>query len=156
MKLCLRQRIFSWFDTYDVTSEDGVTFFTVHGEFALFHHRLTILDGRGTPVATLEERMLTFRKHFYIDILNGPSGELIKEWTFFQPRFFLDFLPWTIEGDIFGWDFTIRNGQNEIATLYKQFFTWGDTYVVDVINPTDALLCLLIVVGIDISKESND
>jgi len=155
MKLCLRQRIFTWFDTYDVTSEDGVTFFTIRGELALFHHRLTVLDGNGIEVATLEERMLTFRKHFYIDIPNRASGELIKEWTLFQPRFFLDFVPWTVTGDFFGWDYSILNGPTEIARIYKQFFTWGDTYVIDVANPNDALLCLLIVVGIDITKEDH-
>ncbi len=123
MKLCLRQRVFTWFDTYDVTSEDGVTFFTIRGQLALFHHRLVAFDSRGVEVASLEEQMLTFRKRFFLDIYGRYSGELVKEWTFLQPRFFLDFLPWTIEGDILGWYYAIRNGSLEIARIYKQLFT---------------------------------
>lgn len=156
MKLCIRQRVFSWLDTYDVTSEEGVTFFTIRGEFAVFYHRLHVINNYGQEVATLEERVFTFRKHYYIDIPGQQSGDLVKEWTFVQPRYFLDFLPWTIEGDIFGWDYVIRNGDTEVESISKQLFTWGDTYVIDVANPKDALLCLLIAVGIDITRESRN
>ena len=32
MKLLFKQRMFSWFDSYDIYDEDGNTFFTVEGK----------------------------------------------------------------------------------------------------------------------------
>ncbi len=155
MKLCFHQRVFSWFNHYDVTSDTGVTLFSIQGEFALFHHRLRVYDAQGNEVATIEEQILTFLKRFFIDVPGKFSGELIKEWTFLTPRFRLSFLPWVVEGDFLGWDYRIFDETREIARMEKELLTWGDTYVLDVNRPEDTLLCLLIVVGIDIAKEDS-
>lgn len=44
MKLLFKQRMFSWFDSYDVYREDGSVAYTVEGKLA-WGHKLIIYDG---------------------------------------------------------------------------------------------------------------
>lgn len=54
MKLLLKQRFFSWFDSYDVYYEDGSVAFKVKGEPA-WGHLLRIFDAPGSYLATVKE-----------------------------------------------------------------------------------------------------
>ena len=57
MKLLFKQRLFTWFDSYDIYNENGDTLYTVEGQFS-WGHCLHILDRNGTHVATVQERFL--------------------------------------------------------------------------------------------------
>ena len=46
MKLLFKQRMFSWFDSYDIYDESGNTVFVVKGELA-WGHLLRIYDAQG-------------------------------------------------------------------------------------------------------------
>ena len=60
-------------------------------------------------------------------------------------------------GNVFGWDYSIedRSG-NEIAYISKEIFHLSDTYVIDVVNESDALYALMFTLAIDAEKCSNN
>ncbi len=151
MKLLFKQRLFSWFDSYDIYDENGNIMFKVEGKFAL-GHRLNIYDKNGIHIATLCERLFTFLPKFEIYIGEAYVGEIVKEFTFFKPSFTVDFMGWTIDGDFFEWDYDITCANQTIATVSKELFNFTDTYVIDVVNPADALGALMVVLAIDAVK----
>ena len=51
MKLLFKQRVFSWFDSYDIYGEDGETVFTVQGRLS-WGHCLEIFGPGGENVGT--------------------------------------------------------------------------------------------------------
>ena len=52
-----------------------------------------------------------------------------------------------------GWDYSIVDGSGEtVATISKELLNWTDTYVIDVVNPQDALTALMVVLAIDAEK----
>ena len=55
------------------------------------------------------------------------------------------------------WDYSIVGpaGDN-VASVSKQLFNWTDTYVIDVPDPANAILALMIVLAIDAEKCSRD
>ena len=63
MKLLFKQRLFSWFDSYDIYDEAGNTYFSVEGKFG-WGHCLHILDAFGNHVGTVKERVLAFLPNF--------------------------------------------------------------------------------------------
>lgn len=48
-----------------------------------------------------------------------------------------------------GWDYTITDGGEPVATIGKQLLRLTDTYVIDVIRPGNALYALMVVLSID-------
>lgn len=152
MKLLFKQRLFSWFDSYDIYDEDGNSVYTVKGQLS-WGHCLKIYDADDHEVGTIQERILTLLPKFEVYLGNQYVGSISKEFSFFTPRFNIDYSGWHVEGDFFEWDYSIldQSGQ-QIAEVSKQLFNWTDTYVIDVQNPNDALGALMLVLAIDAEK----
>ena len=155
MRLLFKQRLFSWLDSYDIYYENGDVAFTVQGRLS-WGHRLHVLDASGRHIATLQERVLTLLPKFELYIGDQYVGCIRKEFTLFRPRFTVECSGWDIQGDLFAWDYQIigQNGRT-VATVSKQIFRLTDTYVIDVENPQNALLALLVVLAIDAEKCSD-
>lgn len=156
MKLLFKQRLFSWFDSYDIYHESGDMAYTVQGRLS-WGHCLEISDPAGAHVGTVKEEVLTFLPRF---ALYGPDetcwGEIKKEFTFFKPRFTLSCNGWTMEGDLLEWDYEVKDAQGrQVMQASKQLFNWTDTYVIDIVRPEDALLCLMLVLAVDAAKCSS-
>ena len=156
MKLLFKQRFFSWFDSYDIYDESGNTVYTVEGQLS-WGHCLKIFDKAGNEVGTVKERILTFLPKFEIYLGNDYTGCISKEFSFFTPRFDIDFNGWHVDGNFFEWDYRIiDSGYKEIATVSKELLNWTDTYVIDINDPEDALCALMLVLAIDAEKCSRN
>lgn len=156
MKLLFKQRLFSWFDSYDIYNEAGETVYTVKGQLS-WGHCLRIFDTYGNEIGTVKERILTFLPKFEIYLGDKYIGCISKEFTFLKPKYNIDYDGWHIEGDFFEWDYSIlsQDGQN-IATVSKQLFNLTDTYIIDVNDSQDALCALMLVFAIDAEKCSRN
>ena len=152
MKLLFKQRFFSWFDSYDIYDEAGNTLFEVKGELS-WGHLLRIYDVRGNEVGCVKERIFTFLPKFEMYLGDSYAGCISKEFSFFSPKFNIDYNGWHVDGDWFEWDYSILNSNGQcIATVSKELFNWTDTYVIDVQNPQDAVCALMLVLAIDAEK----
>ena len=56
MKLLFKQRLFSWFDSYDIYDEAGNTVYVVKGQFS-WGHKLAIYDAYGNEVDRKSTRL---------------------------------------------------------------------------------------------------
>ena len=152
MKLLFKQRLFSWFDSYDVYDEAGNTVYVVKGALS-WGHLLRIYDAYGNEVGTIKETILTWLPKFEMYERGHYIGSIHKELTLFKPKFNVDYNGWQVTGDWFEWDYTILDGSgNSVATVYKELLNWTDTYTIDVRNSRDALYALMLVLAIDAEK----
>ena len=156
MRLLFKQRFFSWLDSYDIYDEMGNTVFTVRGELA-WGHLLRIYDALGEDIGYIKEKILTWFPKFEMFIGDNYVGSINKEFSFFRPKFNVDYKGWYVDGDWFEWDYEIRNSLGEcVATVNKEVWNWTDTYVIDVYDPNDAVYALMLVLAIDAEKCSRD
>ena len=155
MKLLFKQRAFTWFDSYDIFDETGNTVYTVQGRLA-WGHRLEISDAAGNYLGQVRQEVLTFRPRFSLFIGENCVGQLQKEFALFKPVFTLDCNGWEIEGNFWEWDYRVTEGSRIVMTVSKELFHWTDTYQMDIADPRDALLCLMIVLAIDAEKCSRN
>ena len=156
MKLLFKQRVFSWFDSYDIYDEQGDAVFTVKGQLS-WGHCLHISDAAGNHIGTVKEVVLSFLPRFEIYAGDRLLGSIRKEFTFFKPKFTLDMNGWTIDGDWLEWDYTIRDASGKpVATISTPLLSWSDTYVIDVHSPANAIPALMVVLAIDAEKCSRD
>ena len=152
MKLLFKQRLFSWFDSYDIYDEAGNTLFVVKGQLA-WGHCLKIYDAQGREIGTVKERILTFLPKFEMYLGDRYIGCISKEFTFFVPKYNIDCNGWHVDGDLFEWDYQIMNNSGRpVANITKELWNWTDTYVMDVLDPQDALCVLMLVLAIDAEK----
>lgn len=156
MKLLFKQRLFSWFDSYDIYNESGEIIFEVKGKLS-WGKMLEIYDASGAHVGTLKQKVFSFHPTFELYFLDRYVGSIRKEFTFFKPSFNIDCNGWHIDGNWFEWDYNIvdRSGMS-VASISKEIFNWTDTYMLDVNDPMDAVTVLMIALAIDAEKDSRN
>lgn len=50
-------------------------------------------------------------------------------------------------------EYSLSDGGRTLMTLSKEWFTWGDSYVLDIAEGVNDLLCLCIVLAVDSTNE---
>ena len=156
MRLLFKQRLFSWFDSYDIYYQDGSVAYTVKGQLS-WGHKLVIFDPEGNEIGMVNQKVLSLLPRFEIYERGELVGCLKKELSFLHPRYDIDYNGWHVEGTWTEWNYTItdRDG-NTVATIGKELFNLTDTYVIDVNDPDDALYALMFVLAIDAEKCSRN
>ena len=156
MKLLIKQRVFSWTDSYDIYDEWGNPRYFVKAEFFTLGHQIHVYDQRGNEIGSIHQRLLTLLPAFEIVLHGQPLGRVRKELSFFRPRYSVECSGWDVQGDLFGWDYDVYNGPQLAAHISKELFRWGDTYVLDILDPRDEELALLLVIAIDAANCSDN
>lgn len=95
MKLLFKQRLFSWFDSYDIYDESGNTVYVVKGQLS-WGHKLVIYDAYGNEVGMVVQRVLTFLPKFEIYKNGSYIGCLNKEFSFLTPHYNIDYNGYSI------------------------------------------------------------
>ncbi len=157
MELRIKQRVFSWGDTYDVYDESGEARYFVKAEVFAFGHQIHVYDKRsGTEVGSIHQKLFRFLPEFEI-VINGQTvGTIRREFTFLRPRYQVDFRGWDVEGDFMGWDYTATQGGRQVLSVSKELFSWGDTYVLRYGSIQDEIPGLMLVIAIDAANCQND
>ena len=155
MRLIFKQRMFSWFDSYDIYDEYGNVVYTVEGKMS-WGRRLHINDALGVHIATLKQKVFAFLPTFQMYVREKYVGSISKEFTLFKPAFYIDCNGWQIEGNFLEWDYEINDGQRVVATLQKKIMNWTDTYVLDINDGYDAVTVLMVALSIDAEKDNRN
>ena len=156
MRMYFKQRLFSWFDSYDIYDEQGNTLYVVKGQLS-WGHCLKIFDVYGNEVGTVKEKILTFLPKFEVYLGDRYLGCISKEFTFFKPQYDIDYNGWHIDGSFMEWDYKITNAAGSlVASISKELFHMTDQYVIDVPNRQDSLIALMFVLAIDAEKCSRN
>ena len=149
MRLLIKQRVFSWTDSYDVYDENENPKYFVKAEFFSLGHQLHVYDRNNHELGVIRQRLLTFLPAFEIEIGGRVRGEIRKQFSFFKPRYEIDYNGWRVEGDFLGWDYDVYNGCSSIIHISKELFHWGDTYTINFADPKYELEGLMLVIAID-------
>ena len=150
MQLLIKQRIFAWSDTYDVYDETGEPRYFVKGKVFSLGHQIHVFDKKtGIEVGAIKQRLLTLLPKFDILINGNVVGTISREFTFFKPKYHVDFRGWEVDGDFMGWNYVARRGDYEVLRVSKAILTWSDTYGIQYMNPADEIPALLLVLAID-------
>ncbi len=157
VQLCIKQRVFSWSDTYDIYDESGAARYYVRAEFFSFGHQIHVYEkASGREVGSIHQKLFTLMPCFEIVMDGRVVGTVKKEFSFFVPRYRVDFRGWQAEGDFLGWDYRVTQGPVEVMTISKAWLSWGDTYTLSYQNPAHEMPGLLLVLAIDAANCDND
>ena len=123
MKLYIKQKVFSLTSKFTVKDESGNDRYFVEGEFFSLRGRLHILNAQGEEIG--------------------------KDFSFFRPKYSLENTSLSVEGDFWSHEYSLYDGDRNIMNIHKEWFTWGDSYELDILDPDYELISLGIVLAMD-------
>ena len=157
MQLLIKQRIFSWGDSYDVYDESEQARYFVKGKVFSIGHQIHVYNKQtGEEVGAIKQKLLTLMPKFEIIIDGRVVGTISREFTFLRPKYRVDFRDWEVDGDFMGWNYVAHRGDYEVLRVTKKLLAWSDTYAIHYTNPADEVPALLLVLAIDAVNCSND
>lgn len=148
MKLYIKQKFFSWTDRFFIKDENQNDKYYAEGEFFSWGRKLHIYNIKGKEIAYIKRQLFTFLPRYTIEIA-GNTYVIVKHFSWFKPKFSIEGLPWTMEGDFMAHEYALSDKVGIIMSMSKHWFTWGDFYEIDISDPKHELLCLCIALTID-------
>jgi uncharacterized protein YxjI len=150
----MKQKLFAWGDDFKIVDEHGQDVFLVDGKAFSLGDKLSFHDMHGVELATVRQKLLSFGKTYEI-YRAGQLIAIVKKglFDFFRASFSVD-VPGPDDLEAQGnfldreYNFT-RHGQ-PVAQVSKKWFSWTDTYGVDVAEGEDDILILAATVVIDL------
>jgi uncharacterized protein YxjI len=156
----MKQKLFSWGDDFTIRNEAGEDVFFVDGKAFSFGDKLSFQDMHGNELAFIEQKLFNWGPTYEIH-RGGKIAAVVKKQLFalLHHRFTVDVPgPDDLEatGNFTDHEYTFRRGDRTVATVSKKWFSWSDTYGVDVADGEDDVLILASTVVVDMACHPDD
>ena len=155
MRYVMKQKLFSLGDDFIIQDADGKNVFFVDGKVFAIGNQLSFQDMESHELAYIKQRLLAWGATYEIH-RNGEVAAVVKKalFTFFNCTFSVD-VPGpddlTAEGDFVDHEYVFTRRGQAVATVSKRWFSWTDTYGVEIADNEDAVLILASTVVIDMA-----
>ena len=118
--------------------------------------KLTVFDAEQNEVAFIRQKVVTFMPKFFVEINGEQVAEITKKMSFLKPKYVINGLDWTVQGNFTAHDYFIYDGEKEIAGIHKKWMTWGDTFEIDIAHEKDEIIVLGAVLAIDAVMDASE
>ena len=149
MDLYIEQRIFTFGDKFNIYDEKGNERYYVQGEVFTFGKKLHLYSAEGEELAFIEQKLFSFLPKYSVYIRGNEIAEIVKEFTFFRNEYTVNGLGWRVDGNFFDHEYTVQSEGRVIASVEKEWFTFGDAYKISIADGLDPIPALAVVLVID-------
>ncbi len=155
MRYVMKQKLFSWGDDFTIRDEDGRDAFYVDGKAFSLGKQLSFQDMNGTELAFIRQKLLAWGPTYEI-YRGGDLRAVVKKavFTFFHCSFTVDVPgPDDLEakGSFTDHEYEFERHGQVVASVSKRWFSWTDTYGVEILPGEDDVLILASTVVIDMA-----
>ena len=153
MRYLMKQKLFCWGDDFTIKNEAGEDVFLVDGKAFSIGNKLSFQDMQKNELAFIRQKLLAWGPTYEIT-RNGEVAAIVKKhlFTFLRCRFTVD-VPGPDEleaqGSFLDMEYTFTRAGQTVAEVSKRWFTFTDTYGVDIQDGEDDILVLASTVVID-------
>ncbi|KGR75387.1 LURP-one-related/scramblase family protein [Ureibacillus sinduriensis] len=151
-KLYMKQKVFSLSGKFTVKDQLENDIYFVEGSFLQIPKTFTIMNTTRDEVALITKKVFSFLPVFFVEVDGKEAITIKKEFTFFKPRYTIDAAGIEVQGNWWDMDFQIMQHGVMIGNVSKRWFTWGDSYEVEIFDEAMEAVIIALVVAIDCVK----
>ncbi|MEK4516970.1 LURP-one-related family protein [Paenibacillus sp. FSL H8-0122] len=151
-QLYIKQKIFSIGEKFTVKDEREQDVYYVEGSFMRIPKTFSIMNADGREVAQITKKVFSFLPKFFVEADGREVLTIKKELSFFKARYSIDSADIEVHGNWWDMDFQVLQRGTVVGEVSKKWFTWGDSYSVEVLNEELEAIIIAIVVAIDCVK----
>lgn len=155
VKLLLKQHAFTIGEHFTIYDESEQEKYKAYGEMFEIGSVFHITDLEDNELVWIDKKLFSFQTTYYINVFGKSSAELVRSMEMFANDYTVSAYGWNISGEFLTHDYTFYYGDHVVATVSKEFFTFGDTYSVEIFDTDMELEVLATVIAIDDIIDSN-
>lgn len=158
MKYLIKQKLLSLTDSFTIEDERGRAAYQVKGKIFSFSSSQTLSSTTGQSLLTIRRKYLTLMPACRI-VQNDGSEWLVRKrfWAFLTSKFMVQTPqgPLDMTGNFWQHEYEIRQRGQLVASISKKWFSWSDTYAVQIFKPEWTAPLLAVVIVIDRLQHSD-
>lgn len=151
-QLFIKQKVFSIGEKFTIKDEQENDVYYVEGSFMKIPKTFTVMNTVRDEVARITKRLFSFLPKFHVDVNGQEVLTIKKEFSFFKARYTIDAAGIEVKGNWWDMDFQIIQQGEIVGRVNKEWFTWGDSYKVQILDEEMEAIIIAIVVAIDCVK----
>ncbi|WP_214848547.1 LURP-one-related family protein [Exiguobacterium sp. s193] len=153
--LYMKQKVFSLRGRFSIQDQQEQDVYLVEGSFMQIPKTFSISSVDGEEVALITKKVFSLLPKFFVEV-DGETLTIEKSFTFFKDRYTIDAADLEIDGDWWDMDFQIKRHGEVVGSVEKKWFTFGDSYEIQVFAPDVEKVLIALVVAIDCVKEDEE
>ena len=146
MRYMMKQKLFCWGDDFTIKNEQGQDVFFVDGKAFSIGEKLSFQDMAGNELAFISQKLLSWGPTYEIESEGRLMAVVKKElFTLFRCKFTVDVPgPDDLEaqGRFLDMEYMFNRAGETVAEVSKRWFSFTDTYGVDIREGQDDVLIL--------------
>ncbi|MEG0383362.1 LURP-one-related family protein [Solibacillus cecembensis] len=151
-QLYIKQKVFSLGGKFTVKDQQENDRYYVEGSFMQIPKTFSIFNATRDEVALITKKVFSFLPKFFVEVNGREVLTIQKEFSLFKARYTIEAAGIEINGNWWDMNFQVLQHGEVIGKVSKEWFTWGDSYKVDILNDEMETIIIAIVVAIDCVK----
>ncbi|OUS25931.1 hypothetical protein A9Q98_11615 [Thalassotalea sp. 42_200_T64] len=155
----LKQKFLSITERFEIKNENDQVVYLVDGKFFSIGKTFHLTSPDGVELAEIKQKLFSFRPTFNITFVDGRSAQLVKTFLpLFKSRFLISYAGRKLEvsGNFLSHEYQFREASSIVAQVSKKWFSFSDTYGLDVEDETLSQISLCILIAIDAIHHGRD
>ncbi|MBS4196365.1 LURP-one-related/scramblase family protein [Lederbergia citri] len=154
-ELYIKQKVFSLSGKFTVKNQQENDVYYVEGSFLKIPKTFSIMNTNGDEVALISKKMFSFLPKFLVEVNGREVLTIKKEFSFLKARYTIDAAGIEVQGNWWDMDFEVLQHGDVVGRVNKKWFTWGDSYKVQILNEEMETIIIALVIAIDCVKADN-
>jgi uncharacterized protein YxjI len=151
-QLYIKQKVFSLSGKFTIKDQQEKDVYYVEGSFMQIPKTFSIMNTSRDEVALVTKKAFSFLPKFFVEV-NGQEVLMIKkEFSFLKARYTIDAAGIEVLGNWWDMDFEVLRHGDVVGKVSKEWFTWGDSYKVQILDDEMETIIIALVVAIDCVK----
>ena len=151
-QLYIKQKVFSLSGKFTVKDQKERDVYYVEGSFLQIPKTFSILNTTREEVALITKKVFSFLPKFFVEVNGREVLTIKKEFSFLKARYSIDAAGIEVHGNWWDMNFQVLQHGEVIGRVSKEWFTWGDSYKVEIMNEEMETIMIALVVAIDCVK----
>jgi len=151
-QLYIKQKVFSLGGKFTVKDQEEKDVYYVEGSFMQIPETFSIMNTTRDEVALITKKMFSFLPKFFVEVDGREVLTIKKEFSFFKARYTIDAASIEVNGNWWDMNFQVLQHGEVVGQVSKEWFTWGDSYKVQILNEEMETIIIALVVAIDCVK----
>lgn len=155
-QLYIKQKVFSLSEKFTVKDQEENDVYYVEGSFMQLPKTYTVTNTAREEVAHITKKTFSLLPKFFVEVGGREVLTIKKEFTFFKSRYTIDATGIEVIGDWWDMDFEVQKVGEVVGKVRKKWFSWGDSYELEIWQEEMEALLVALVIAIDCAEADED
>lgn len=120
MKLYMQKDMFRWGVPLPLRDKSGRVRYTVNSDAYALGKRLHVTDLAGREALYIHQQIPSLFPRFQVEVYGRPVAQVVKDLSYFRPRYSIEMVDWTVLGNLSQSDYEITCQNTVVASCRPQ------------------------------------